>query len=1076
MDEDVSFSTSFSSVDAETVMMNMRHQDETQFFTLVKMHLSFLLHFTVDEVDAPVNSEDKNNESSRKILPFSTKSKSKSSRNGEGVVLSHEGVCQAYQLIEFLSRDDNLTHEGLFRKTGNIARQQELRQDLMSGASIDFESGVYSAHDCASVLKGFLASLSEPLLTKALYPAHCQVADICPVDTPADQICAAHNKQIKALQLLFLLVPAENYQLLKDLLFLLYKVSRKHSENKMNALNLGTMFAPHILCPRKMSAAELQNSSGSMAQAVALMIENTPLLFKVPHELEVDMRAFLARHDGTPGLNRQRRRRHSCSDASVDSPQASTVFTFVDRQQSAAAGERDDTETALAGLYAHISSMPDSARRRKLIKQFNRESGAGTPNLAQRTRTRSFGESLRKHLFFAGKARKGAAASGKAALSRRSASEEALASPPSPESRRRFREAPDADDSVSMWPTPSLGGGGPALKRALLTPTAAAGRFTPRLARSLRQVQRESVPAHPGGVRPLPGSARRPDRTAEMSTFRAGRNNSMRRGQVPLRPVRVDAVQPPPGPSSPISQKMDTMCSTTRVQMLTPRNRRAVCLLSHSRLPAATQAAPPSPVQMAPLSPVQMASLDDSPSAAKRARGADVESSAALSSPFQHYLLQRDMLTAEPVDLSLLEVASPPPAGAASTIGAATDSTITEPVTDSTVTDAVTVSVTDVDSEMTAAADTTGDSEVTPARQLSSCVLSGPVLLATLLVAAPAAGSPLGCRDQIGSGRRLSFLCVTLSSDQLETVARQLLFNEPHLYASQLAPALEARYPLMARVVAGKRRSRPPWFSVRLLTTAAGLSLATFAKARQFGKDLYADLVAPATRVDLLTETWMNGPRTNLMKSECSLAYHVQNVRDISVTAERAAPTVGRLTITFKSSEDHSKWAVSEDAARPWVCVGDINRMLTQEERGGGTVCRWDAVLWRLYSQLVADVEPYTLAAAHSADDGYRSLTSTSSGASLPHLSPVQPSRAQRRSLADLSNRRTDPPAAAQTGLLSVSECWTDASLALPTEPPSDDGENQRRKTLTDRETNPMAHRKIGAARKRRSVLFETDL
>ncbi|XP_043214008.1 uncharacterized protein LOC122377715 isoform X2 [Amphibalanus amphitrite] len=920
MDEDVSFSTSFSSVDAETVMMNMRHQDETQFFTLVKMHLSFLLHFTVDEVDAPVNSEDKNNESSRKILPFSTKSKSKSSRNGEGVVLSHEGVCQAYQLIEFLSRDDNLTHEGLFRKTGNIARQQELRQDLMSGASIDFESGVYSAHDCASVLKGFLASLSEPLLTKALYPAHCQVADICPVDTPADQICAAHNKQIKALQLLFLLVPAENYQLLKDLLFLLYKVSRKHSENKMNALNLGTMFAPHILCPRKMSAAELQNSSGSMAQAVALMIENTPLLFKVPHELEVDMRAFLARHDGTPGLNRQRRRRHSCSDASVDSPQASTVFTFVDRQQSAAAGERDDTETALAGLYAHISSMPDSARRRKLIKQFNRESGAGTPNLAQRTRTRSFGESLRKHLFFAGKARKGAAASGKAALSRRSASEEALASPPSPESRRRFREAPDTDDSVSMWPTPSLGGGGPALKRALLTPTAAAGRFTPRLARSLRQVQRESVPAHPGGVRPLPGSARRPDRTAEMSTFRAGRNNSMRRGQVPLRPVRVDAVQPPPGPSSPISQKMDTMCSTTRVQMLTPRNRRAVCLLSHSRLPAATEVAPPSPVQMAPLSPVQMASLDDSPSAAKRARGADVESSAALSSPFQHYLLQRDMLTAEPVDLSLLEMTSPPPAGAA-----------------------------------------------------------------------PAIVAPSPARLLVGEA--------TLSDSLLE--------------------CLDGAEP-------GKRPASAD-------SSDAGATPVTVPDSEDTGAGSVADTEAETVTGD--------GKESATDPATVSVTETVTDTFTGAATDSTITEPVTDSTVT--------------DAVT--VSVTDADSEMTAA------------------ADTTGDSED-TLAAAHSADDGYRSLTSTSSGASLPHLSPVQPSRAQRRSLADLSNRRTDPPAAAQTGLLSVSECWTDASLALPTEPPSDDGENQRRKTLTDRETNPMAHRKIGAARKRRSVLFETDL
>ncbi|XP_037084758.1 rho GTPase-activating protein 19-like, partial [Pollicipes pollicipes] len=535
-------------------MRNMRHQDESQFYTLVKMHLSFLLNFSIDEVDAPALADDKNNESARKLLPFSTKSKGKSTKgtSSESVVLSHEGVCQAYQLIEFLSREENLVHEGLFRKTGNLVRQQELKQYLLSGSSVDFESGLYSAHDCASVLKGFVASLSEPLLTKALYPAHCQVADICPMDTPPEQLCAAHNKQIKALQLLFLLVPAENYQLLKDLLHLLFKVSRRHKENKMTALNLGTMFAPHILCPRKMPATELQTASGSMAQAVALMIENTPLLFKIPQELEIDMRAYLEQQGGTPGL--QRRRRHSCSDA--DSPQATTVFSFVDREQSAAAGEHDNTDTALAGLYAHISSMPDSTRRRKLIKQFNRESGPGTPTVVQRTRTRSFGESLRKHLFFAAGRQRKPPTKGAALGPRRSSSEEALASPPSPE-RARFKQS---TEEVSMWPTPSLAG--PSLKRSLLTPTAAA-RFTPRLARSLRQVQREGVARGAEG----------------MSTFRAGRNNSMRRGQVPLRPVRGDG---PAAPTSPISQKMGTMCSSTRVQMLTPRNRRAVCLLSQT--------------------------------------------------------------------------------------------------------------------------------------------------------------------------------------------------------------------------------------------------------------------------------------------------------------------------------------------------------------------------------------------------------------------------------------------------------------------------------------------------------------
>lgn len=63
----------------------------------------------------------------------------------------------------------------------------------------------------------------------------------------------AHSRQIKALRLLFLLLPSENYQLLQDLLILLHRVAAYKEQNLMSAINLGTMFAPHILCPRKVS-------------------------------------------------------------------------------------------------------------------------------------------------------------------------------------------------------------------------------------------------------------------------------------------------------------------------------------------------------------------------------------------------------------------------------------------------------------------------------------------------------------------------------------------------------------------------------------------------------------------------------------------------------------------------------------------------------------------------------------------------------------------------------------------------------------------------------------------------------
>lgn len=66
--------------------------------------------------------------------------------------------------------------EGIFRRTGSLNRQQELRSLLNRGVTLNLEGGAYSVHNCASVLKTFLAELPEPLLTEAHYPAYCQIA------------------------------------------------------------------------------------------------------------------------------------------------------------------------------------------------------------------------------------------------------------------------------------------------------------------------------------------------------------------------------------------------------------------------------------------------------------------------------------------------------------------------------------------------------------------------------------------------------------------------------------------------------------------------------------------------------------------------------------------------------------------------------------------------------------------------------------------------------------------------------------------------------------------------------------
>jgi len=79
---------------------------------------------------------------------------------------------------------------------------------------------------------------------------------------------------------------------------------------------------------------------------------------------------------------------------------AHTVFSFVDRNLTAKANSTQDTQAALAQLYAHIQAMPESAKKRRLVKQFNKENGQGTPrHVAKNCKTKSLGDSIKKHIF-----------------------------------------------------------------------------------------------------------------------------------------------------------------------------------------------------------------------------------------------------------------------------------------------------------------------------------------------------------------------------------------------------------------------------------------------------------------------------------------------------------------------------------------------------------------------------------------------------------------------------------------------------------------------------------------------------
>ncbi|KAL1461565.1 hypothetical protein WDU94_013450 [Cyamophila willieti] len=378
----------------------LRIEDPEQFHTLVRMHLSFVLDLNTDETDSSIEEKSKLRPFKWSFTSFSKKTKnSKGLVEGEGVPLTEDLISQINQLVDFLSIEENISQEGIFRKSGSTSRQQELKNLLGQSNSIELSTGQFSVHDCASVLKCYLAELPEPVLTELYYPAYCQIADLC---FESDQ---PHTRLLRSIQLLLLLLPLDNYNLFKKLITLLHLTASHASENRMSSQNLATLFTPHLLCPRKLSPEALHTSAAILSKILVFMIDNGNEIFLVPDTLATDVKAYWAKKE----RKLKSPVKDPVNDSIMDSSAVNTVFTFVDREKTAQENTENATEAALAQLYAYIQALPESSKKRRLVKQFNKENGHGTPAVVAKqtpgpvhSSGKHFGDSIKKHIFSKG--------------------------------------------------------------------------------------------------------------------------------------------------------------------------------------------------------------------------------------------------------------------------------------------------------------------------------------------------------------------------------------------------------------------------------------------------------------------------------------------------------------------------------------------------------------------------------------------------------------------------------------------------------------------------------------------------
>ena len=186
-----------------------------------------------------------------------------------------------------------------------------------------------------------------------------------------------------------------------------------------------------------------------------------------------------------------------------------------------------------------------------------------------------------------------------------------------------------------------------------------------------------------------------------------------------------------------------------------------------------------------------------------------------------------------------------------------------------------------------------------------------------------------------------TYLCLSLRLDAVSLLAAQMAgHQEPQTYLCNIPKGLSPTDALFT-LTQGVTLSPTPATSVVDLTTKGRMPFRVIAKNRAWNDDFWNNLVGPTLKADIDVETWIRGDKIPLV-ADSDGVHKTFDIKFINLGA------LG-IHMIWPESHDHAKWAITTDA--DWICVGDINRMISQRKRGGGTVAFQNDTLWHALSK-----------------------------------------------------------------------------------------------------------------------------
>ncbi|XP_076134162.1 deoxyribonuclease-2-alpha-like [Alosa pseudoharengus] len=198
---------------------------------------------------------------------------------------------------------------------------------------------------------------------------------------------------------------------------------------------------------------------------------------------------------------------------------------------------------------------------------------------------------------------------------------------------------------------------------------------------------------------------------------------------------------------------------------------------------------------------------------------------------------------------------------------------------------------------------------------------------------------------QSGYHNGQSFICGTYEYSTFKDIAIQLEYIHVNPFNSHIP---ESFYPELQCVAnKGCYPKEAPYYRQLDMTTLAGHKFVSYAKYGKLHDDLFSAVLDKHMGGDFYAKSW--GRLRHPLPSNCSVPNIVYNVEQVQL------PTTEPFSITV----DHSKWSVTVDeSSRPWTCIADMNREVSQESRGGGAVCTDNPAVWSAFSSIVFSYEP----------------------------------------------------------------------------------------------------------------------